>query len=36
MKMEHRIEAPGAGTVAGVLVREGDIVASGAPLIVLA
>jgi len=36
MKMEHRIEAPGAATVRGVLVREGDIVSAGAPLIELA
>ncbi|HZT12479.1 MAG TPA: biotin carboxylase N-terminal domain-containing protein [Candidatus Baltobacteraceae bacterium] len=33
MKMEHRIEAPSAGTVAAVHVREGEIVAAGATLV---
>jgi 3-methylcrotonyl-CoA carboxylase alpha subunit len=33
MKMEHRIEAPGDGTVAAILVREGQIVPSEAPLV---
>ncbi len=32
MKMEHRIEAPAAGTVKSVLVKEGQIVAGGTPL----
>ena len=36
MKMEHRIEASEAATVKSVLVREGQIVASGAPLVELA
>jgi biotin carboxyl carrier protein len=36
MKMEHRIEASDAATVKAVLVREGQIVASGAPLVELA
>lgn len=36
MKMEHRIEAPGDGTVQAVLVREGDIVSGAAPLVELA
>jgi len=36
MKMEHRIEASDAATVKAVLVREGQIVASGAPLVDLA
>jgi biotin carboxyl carrier protein len=35
MKMEHRIEATGAGTVGAVLVSEGQIVAGGAPLVEL-
>lgn len=35
MKMEHRIEAPGAATVRSVLVREGEIVGNGAPLVEL-
>ncbi len=35
MKMEHRIEADAAGTVKAVLVREGEIVAGGAPLVEL-
>lgn len=33
MKMEHRIEAPAAGTVKSVLVKEGQIVAGGTPLV---
>ncbi len=36
MKMEHRIEASVAATVRSVLVREGDVVAGGAPLVELA
>ena len=35
MKMEHRIEAVGAGSVKNVSVQEGDIVAAGAPLLEL-
>ena len=35
MKMEHRIEAPFAGTVREVRVRAGELVASGATLITL-
>ena len=35
MKMEHRIEAPAAATVKSVLVREGQIVASGTALVEL-
>ncbi|HTV93161.1 MAG TPA: acetyl-CoA carboxylase biotin carboxylase subunit [Verrucomicrobiae bacterium] len=35
MKMEHRIEASFAGTVGAVLVKEGQIVAGGAPLVEL-
>ncbi len=35
MKMEHRIEAPAAATVKAVLVEEGEIVASGTPLVEL-
>src|SRR5581483_9825477 len=35
MKMEHRIEASGAAEVKAVLVKEGDIVAGGAPLVEL-
>jgi len=35
MKMEHRIEASLAATVRAVLVREGQIVAGGAPLVEL-
>ena len=35
MKMEHRIEATGAGTVRALRVREGDIVAAGAALVEL-
>ncbi len=36
MKMEHRIEASLDATVRAVLVKEGDIVAGGAPLVELA
>jgi 3-methylcrotonyl-CoA carboxylase alpha subunit len=35
MKMEHRIEAPAAATVRTVLVKEGQIVAGGTPLVEL-
>ena len=35
MKMEHRIESAGDATVKTVLVREGDIVSGGAPLVQL-
>jgi 3-methylcrotonyl-CoA carboxylase alpha subunit len=35
MKMEHRIEAPGAAAVKSVLVKEGQIVAGGTPLVEL-
>ncbi|MDP9111764.1 MAG: 3-methylcrotonyl-CoA carboxylase, partial [Candidatus Eremiobacteraeota bacterium] len=35
MKMEHRIEAPGDGTVQAILVRQGDIVAGATPLVEL-
>jgi 3-methylcrotonyl-CoA carboxylase alpha subunit len=35
MKMEHRIEASAAATVKAVLVKEGQIVASGTPLVEL-
>jgi biotin carboxyl carrier protein len=35
MKMEHRIEAPAVATVKAVLVREGQIVAGGTPLVEL-
>ena len=35
MKMEHRIEASFAGTVGAVLVKEGQIVPAGAPLVEL-
>jgi len=35
MKMEHRIEASAAAQVKSVLVKEGEIVAAGAPLAVL-
>ena len=35
MKMEHRIEAPAAGTVAEVLVTPGELVSGGAPLVQL-
>lgn len=35
MKMEHRIEAPAAATVKSVLVKEGQIVAGGTPLVEL-
>jgi 3-methylcrotonyl-CoA carboxylase alpha subunit len=36
MKMEHRIEASAAATVQALLVKEGDIVSGGAPLVDLA
>jgi 3-methylcrotonyl-CoA carboxylase alpha subunit len=36
MKMEHRIEAPAAGTVAAVHVATGDVVPAGALLVTLA
>jgi len=36
MKMEHRIEASVAATVKALLVKEGDIVSGGAPLVELA
>jgi len=36
MKMEHRIEASAAARVKSVLVKEGQIVAAGAPLVELA
>jgi 3-methylcrotonyl-CoA carboxylase alpha subunit len=36
MKMEHRIEAAAAATVKSVLVKEGQIVAGGTPLVELA
>jgi 3-methylcrotonyl-CoA carboxylase alpha subunit len=36
MKMEHRIEAPVAGTVASVRVAAGDVVAAGATLVTIA
>jgi 3-methylcrotonyl-CoA carboxylase alpha subunit len=35
MKMEHRIEAPVAGTVGAVHVVAGDVVAAGAPLVTI-
>jgi propionyl-CoA carboxylase alpha chain len=35
MKMEHRIEAPAAGTVGEVRVVPGDIVAAGATLVTI-
>ena len=35
MKMEHRIEAPSAGTVREVRVKPGDVVAGGALLVTL-
>jgi len=35
MKMEHRIEAPAVATVKSVLVKEGQIVAGGTPLVEL-
>lgn len=35
MKMEHRIEASAAATVTSLLVKEGQIVASGTPLVEL-
>jgi biotin carboxyl carrier protein len=36
MKMEHVVEAPHAGAVAELCVREGDQVAAGARLLTLA
>jgi 3-methylcrotonyl-CoA carboxylase alpha subunit len=36
MKMEHRIEAAGAGNVKAIFVREGEIVPAGAPLVEVA
>jgi 3-methylcrotonyl-CoA carboxylase alpha subunit len=35
MKMEHRLESAGASTVKSILVKEGEIVAGGAPLLEL-
>jgi len=35
MKMEHRIEAPGAARVVAVRVREGELVTAGTPLVEL-
>jgi biotin carboxyl carrier protein len=35
MKMEHRIEAPVAGTVGAVHVAPGDVVAAGAELVTI-
>ena len=35
MKMEHRIEAPAAAAVKSLLVKEGQIVAAGTPLLEL-
>jgi 3-methylcrotonyl-CoA carboxylase alpha subunit len=35
MKMEHRIEAPVAGTVSTLHVATGDLVAAGAPLVTI-
>jgi acetyl/propionyl-CoA carboxylase alpha subunit len=35
MKMEHRIEAPVAGTVSDVRVAQGDLVTGGATLVVI-
>jgi biotin carboxyl carrier protein len=35
MKMEMPVESPAAGTVAAVLVKEGDAVEEGAPLVEL-
>jgi biotin carboxyl carrier protein len=36
MKMEHRIEASAAAQVKAVLVKEGQIVSGGTPLVELA
>jgi 3-methylcrotonyl-CoA carboxylase alpha subunit len=36
MKMEHRIEAPTAGTIEAVRVAAGDVVAAGATLVTIA
>jgi biotin carboxyl carrier protein len=35
MKMEHRIEAPLAGTINDVRVAQGDLVTGGATLVVI-
>jgi propionyl-CoA carboxylase alpha chain len=35
MKMEHRIEAPVAGTVSALHVATGDVVAAGAALVTI-
>jgi 3-methylcrotonyl-CoA carboxylase alpha subunit len=35
MKMEHRIEAPVAGTVSALHVAAGDLVAAGAALVTI-
>ncbi len=35
MKMEHRIEAPAAAVVKSVMVKEGQIVAAGTPIVTL-
>jgi biotin carboxyl carrier protein len=35
MKMEMPVESPGAGKVRAVLVKEGDSVEEGAPLVEL-
>jgi acetyl-CoA carboxylase biotin carboxyl carrier protein len=35
MKMEMPVESPGAGKVCAVLVKEGDSVEEGAPLVEL-
>ncbi len=35
MKMEHRIEAPVAGTVSALHVATGDVVAAGVPLVTI-
>jgi biotin carboxyl carrier protein len=36
MKMEHRIEAPLAGTVIALHVTQGETVTAGAPLVTIA
>ena len=36
MKMEHRIEAPSAGTIKAILVKEGELVTGSAALVELA
>jgi biotin carboxyl carrier protein len=33
MKMEHVVESPHPGTVAAILVREGDMVQANVPLV---